>query len=83
MRETMILILILIATTAEGRDLILSAPLEPVQSTTVYTIILISPIINPNSGTCKITSLFLNAGTHVRPGALVDVTIKSDRGQVN
>ncbi len=34
MRETMIPILI--ATTAEGRDLLLSAPLEPVQSTTVY-----------------------------------------------
>ncbi|MCY3680333.1 MAG: hypothetical protein OXH16_02970 [Gemmatimonadetes bacterium] len=36
MRETMILILILIATIAKGRDLVLSAPLEPVRSATVY-----------------------------------------------
>ena len=35
----------------------------------------ISPIIDPNSGTCKITGLFLNAGTHLRPGTLVDITI--------
>ena len=36
MRETRILILILITTTAEGRDLVLSTPLEPVQFATVY-----------------------------------------------
>ncbi len=35
----------------------------------------ISPIIDPENGTCKVTGLFLNAGQHVRPGALVDVTI--------
>lgn len=35
----------------------------------------ISPIIDPENGTCKVTGLFLNAGKHVRPGALVDVTI--------
>ena len=35
----------------------------------------ISPIIDPQSGTCKVTGLFLNAGKYVRPGALVDVTI--------
>ena len=35
----------------------------------------ISPVIDPDSGTCKVTGLFLNAGKHVRPGALVDVTI--------
>ena len=38
-------------------------------------IIGISPIIDPQSGTCKVTGLFLNAGKYVRPGALVDVTI--------
>ncbi len=35
----------------------------------------ISPIIDPQSGTCKVTGLFLNAGKHVRPGAMVDVTV--------
>ena len=35
----------------------------------------ISPVIDPDSGTCKVTGLFLNAGKYVRPGALVDVTI--------
>ncbi len=35
----------------------------------------ISPIIDPENGTCKVTGLFLNAGKHVRPGALVDVTV--------
>ena len=35
----------------------------------------ISPIIDPQSGTCKVTGLFLNAGKQVRPGAMVDVTI--------
>ncbi len=35
----------------------------------------ISPVINPENGTCKVTGLFLNAGKHVRPGALVNVTI--------
>ena len=35
----------------------------------------ISPIIDPENGTCKVTGLFLNAGKYVRPGALVDVTI--------
>ena len=35
----------------------------------------ISPIIDPENGTCKVTGLFLNAGKHVRSGALVDVTI--------
>jgi RND family efflux transporter MFP subunit len=35
----------------------------------------ISPIIDPENGTCKVTGLFLNAGKHVRPGALVNVTI--------
>ena len=34
----------------------------------------ISPIIDPENGTCKVTGLFLNAGKHVRPGALVNVT---------
>ena len=37
-------------------------------------IIGISPIIDPQSGTCKVTGLFLNAGKYVRPGTLVDVT---------
>ena len=35
----------------------------------------ISPIIDPQSGTCKVTGLFLNAGKQVRPGAMVDVTV--------
>ncbi len=35
----------------------------------------ISPIIDPENGTCKVTGLFLNAGKYVRPGALVNVTI--------
>lgn len=35
----------------------------------------ISPIIDPENGACKVTGLFLDAGKHVRPGALVDVTI--------
>ena len=35
----------------------------------------ISPVIDPENGTCKVTGLFLNAGKYVRPGALVDVTI--------
>ena len=35
----------------------------------------ISPIIDPKNGTCKVTGLFLHAGKHVRPGALVNVTI--------
>ena len=35
----------------------------------------ISPVIDPENGTCKVTGLFLNAGKHVRPGALVNVTI--------
>ncbi len=38
-------------------------------------IIGISPIIDPKSGTCKVTGLFLNAGKYVRPGILVNVTI--------
>ena len=38
-------------------------------------IIGISPVIDPENGTCKVTGLFLNAGKHVRPGALVNVTI--------
>ena len=35
----------------------------------------ISPVIDPENGTCKVTGLFLNAGKYVRPGALVNVTI--------
>ena len=35
----------------------------------------ISPVIDPENGTCKVTGLFLNAGKYVRPSALVDVTI--------
>ena len=35
----------------------------------------ISPVIDPENGTCKVMGLFLNAGKHVRPGALVNVTI--------
>ena len=35
----------------------------------------ISPVIDPENGTCKVTGLFLNAGNYVRPGALVNVTI--------
>ena len=38
-------------------------------------IVEISPVIDPDNGTCKVTGLFLNAGKHVRPGALVNVTI--------
>ena len=43
-------------------------------------IIAISPVIDPNSGTCKITGLFLNAGTHIRPGTLVDIILISPWG---
>ena len=35
----------------------------------------ISPVIDPENGTCKVTGLFLNAGKYVRPGTLVNVTI--------
>lgn len=35
----------------------------------------ISPVIDPDNGTCKVTGLFFNAGKYVRPGALVNVTI--------
>ena len=35
----------------------------------------ISPIIDPENGTCKVTGLFLDAGKHVRPGTLVNVTV--------
>ena len=35
----------------------------------------ISPVIDPENGTCKVTGLFLNAGKYVRPGTLVDMTI--------
>ncbi len=35
----------------------------------------ISPVIDPENGTCKVTGLFLNAGKYVRPGVLVNVTI--------
>ncbi|MCY3870060.1 MAG: efflux RND transporter periplasmic adaptor subunit [Gemmatimonadetes bacterium] len=35
----------------------------------------ISPVIDLENGTCKVTGLFLNAGKYVRPGALVNVTI--------
>ena len=35
----------------------------------------ISPVIDPDNGTCKVTGLFSDAGKYVRPGALVDVTI--------
>ncbi len=38
-------------------------------------VIEISPVIDPENGTCKVTGLFLNAGKYVRPGALVNVTI--------
>ncbi len=38
-------------------------------------IIEISPIIDSQNGTCKVTGLFLDAGKYVRPGALVNVTI--------
>ena len=38
-------------------------------------IVEISPVIDPDNGTCKVTGLFLNAGKYVRPGALVNVTI--------
>lgn len=33
------------------------------------------PFIDSENGTCKVTGLFLNAGKHVKPGALVNVTI--------
>ena len=38
-------------------------------------VVAISPIIDPENGTCKVTGLFLNAGKYIRPGALVNVTI--------
>ena len=37
-------------------------------------IIAISPVIDPNSGTCKITGLFLNARMYLRPAILVNIT---------
>ena len=42
---------------------------------TAHCVVGISPIIDPENGTCKVTGLFLNAGKYVRPGALVNVTI--------
>lgn len=40
----------------------------------------ISPVIDADSGTCKVLALFPGAGKRVRPGALIEVTISD--GQI-
>ena len=43
----------------------------------------ISPIIDPDSGTCRVIAIFPGAGTHVRPGTLANITLQKteDRRQ--